>query len=127
MSGRNLPSLDMIMKILKTYPDINSEWLIQGVGQMFKTNQIDLFASTNELKSPPIQEEISHQIPVETKIFDSPEVEDNRIDVEIPTQKTVQEVFTSIKEDKIPKESKNNIEKIIVFYEDGTFKSYNPA
>ena len=127
MSGRNLPSLDLIMKILKTYPDINSEWLIQGVGQMFKTNQIDLFAQTNELKLSPLQEEISTQIPVETKNFDSQEVEESKIEVEMPIQKTVQEVLNTTKETKTPIESKSKIEKIIVFYEDGTFKSYNPA
>lgn len=48
MSGRNLPSLDLITKILNKYPDINSEWLIQGVGPMLKTIQIDLFEQPTE-------------------------------------------------------------------------------
>ncbi len=48
MSGRNLPSLDLITKILNKYQDINSEWLIQGVGPMLKTIQIDLFEQPTE-------------------------------------------------------------------------------
>ncbi|HOY30675.1 MAG TPA: hypothetical protein PKW80_02235 [Bacteroidales bacterium] len=48
MGGRNLPSLDLITKILKKYPDINSEWLIQGEGPMLKTIQIDLFEQQTE-------------------------------------------------------------------------------
>lgn len=51
MSGRNLPSLDLITKILNKYPDINSEWLLQGVGPMMKTIQIDLFEQPAEAKS----------------------------------------------------------------------------
>lgn len=30
LSGRNKPSLDLIMKILSTYPKVNAEWLITG-------------------------------------------------------------------------------------------------
>ena len=33
-SGRNQPSLALAKKILETYPDINTEWLIMGVGNM---------------------------------------------------------------------------------------------
>ena len=51
MSGRNLPSLDLITKILNKYPDINSEWLLQGVGPMMKTIQIDLFEQPAETKA----------------------------------------------------------------------------
>jgi len=51
MSGRNLPSLDLITKILNKYPDINSEWLLQGAGPMMKTIQIDLFEQPTEAKA----------------------------------------------------------------------------
>lgn len=56
MSGRNLPSLDLITKILNKYPDINSEWLLQGAGPMMKTIQIDLFEQPSETKTPAITE-----------------------------------------------------------------------
>jgi transcriptional regulator with XRE-family HTH domain len=56
MSGRNLPSLDLITKILNKYPDINSEWLLQGAGPMMKTIQIDLFEQPTESKTTVITE-----------------------------------------------------------------------
>ena len=34
LSGRNKPSIDFLQKLLKTYPDINTNWLITGIGYM---------------------------------------------------------------------------------------------
>lgn len=34
LSGRNNPSLEFLLKILDTYPDIKTEWLIRGDGPM---------------------------------------------------------------------------------------------
>ena len=35
LSGRNNPSLDFIQKILKRFPDINSDWILTGKGSMY--------------------------------------------------------------------------------------------
>ena len=34
LSGRNKPSIDFFQKLLSTYPDLNSNWLITGIGYM---------------------------------------------------------------------------------------------
>jgi|TARA_B110000902_G_C14102862_1_gene511328 transcriptional regulator with XRE-family HTH domain len=34
LSGRNKPSIDFLEKLLSTYPNINANWLISGVGYM---------------------------------------------------------------------------------------------
>ena len=34
LSGRNKPSIDFLEKLLNTYPKINTNWLISGVGYM---------------------------------------------------------------------------------------------
>jgi transcriptional regulator with XRE-family HTH domain len=58
-SGRSMPSLELVTKILKLYPDISSNWLILGEGEMLREannsdnpqlnedNQFDLFATSN--------------------------------------------------------------------------------
>jgi len=38
MSGRNNPSLAVVQKILKNFPDISSDWLLFGEGNMLKAN-----------------------------------------------------------------------------------------
>ena len=34
ISGRNKPSIDFLEKLLNTYPNINANWLISGIGYM---------------------------------------------------------------------------------------------
>jgi len=36
VSGRNLPSYDVLVKILKRFPDVNPEWLLLGKGEMYR-------------------------------------------------------------------------------------------
>ena len=37
MSGRNNPSLDVMRRIMERYPTLNPEWLIAGIGAMWRT------------------------------------------------------------------------------------------
>ena len=39
LSGRNKPSLDFILKLLKKYPEINMYWLLNGVGAKYKADK----------------------------------------------------------------------------------------
>ena len=39
LSGRNKPSIDFFQKLLSTYPDLNSNWLITGIGYMNTKNE----------------------------------------------------------------------------------------
>lgn len=103
LSGRNKPSLDFVMKILSSYTEINSDWLLFGKGEMFQAS-----------KSGKRQEEIT------TK---SKKLEVNQIEKDEgqPEHKN--------KNDQTQKKSvkgKNEIERIIVFYKDNSFQEYSP-
>lgn len=39
LSGRNKPSYDFIAELMRHYPSINPDWLILGVGDMYKEGQ----------------------------------------------------------------------------------------
>ncbi|MDR2083925.1 MAG: helix-turn-helix domain-containing protein [Bacteroidales bacterium] len=39
LSERNKPSLDIIIKILNTYPEINADWLIKGSGKQYSNGE----------------------------------------------------------------------------------------
>ncbi|WP_430468099.1 helix-turn-helix domain-containing protein [Winogradskyella ouciana] len=82
LSGRNKPSLDFVMKVLHSYPDVELYWLLNGKGNFPKTNTISETPNSNLQ----IQSEDSQEKPV----------------------------------------SNSDIEKIVIFYKDGTFKSYKP-
>lgn len=39
-SGRNMPSLDLVSKTLQAFPDISSDWLLFGQGEMFRAEEV---------------------------------------------------------------------------------------
>lgn len=100
LSGRNKPSLDVFQRILRKYPNINSDWLILGIGQMYKdiklSEQQSLFSNAEIENEPKLEKELNtEQSPVKTDILTSKDVG-----------------------------STKSIEKIIIFYTDKTFDIY---
>ena len=49
LSGRNKPSIDFLEKLLNTYPDINANWLISGVGYMKSDIKEEELVSTKKI------------------------------------------------------------------------------
>ena len=99
LSGRNKPSLDFIMKLLSTYPEINSDWLLFGKGQMFIVGN----KSNPEMKD-------GKQATEKGKI-DKTAKDVKRKDIFSKDEKIIDTGLT---------------EKIVVFYSDGTFREYVP-
>ncbi len=70
-SGRNLPSLEFVRRILTTYPEISTEWLIMNVGNMITSSNDDLdlmnsettLIKTNQTEAPKmsIQQDLFHE------------------------------------------------------------------
>lgn len=92
LSGRNKPSLDFVMKILKAFPEVELYWLLNGVGKFPKSSNVDsvnLEASSSSVLKPQVKL--------------TPKVE---------------------KESVIPNVVESDIERIVIFYKDGSFKSY---
>ena len=97
VSGRNNPSLEVIQKILSRFSYLNAEWLINGKGNPFKNMvQGELF-----------------DLPAAVSINDE------------PLNKETEEKEKDVKLNSIIKSSKKEIDKIVVFYLDDTFKVYN--
>ncbi|RLD55696.1 MAG: transcriptional regulator [Bacteroidetes bacterium] len=103
LSGRNKPSLDFVMKILSSYPEINSDWLLFGKGEMFQGSKT---GKRQEATFPEQEKPKAVQVAKE---------EDR---AEYITK-------TSPSKEKTTK-GKNGIEKIIVFYDDNSFEEYSP-
>ncbi len=59
LSGRNKPSLDFVMKVVKTYPEVNLYWLLIGKGK---------FPAPSEKETSPAQvtSEIGNETPAKT-------------------------------------------------------------
>ena len=83
LSGRNKPSLEFILKILSSFPEVELYWLLNGKGD---------FPSTNKL---------------EVKKTDPPS----------PLNKSDIDINQKLETDK-------SIERIVIFYSNGSFKNF---
>lgn len=83
LSGRNKPSLEFILKILSSFPEVELYWLLNGKG-VFPSSKIS-DSKKNEPSTPNIK--------IETELNQEFEID-------------------------------KSIERIVIFYSDGSFKNY---
>jgi len=136
-SGRNQPSLDLAKKILHYYPDIKTEWLIMGVGSMFRNdeekeltlkaqNERKLQTETSEPNLFSTVSPVTNVIPKE-----SPVVKEKEIDEEIYDSREVEKKAEPVIEKPVEKEIKASypalsVVKIVFFYSDNSFEVFHP-
>lgn len=108
ISGRNNPSLDVVMKILERFKYIQSDWLLTGQGTMLRKESADPTDSTSApshiLPEVQVQAENCKEKAVETPIF--------------PVQAAVFEKVT------VPEKPPRSVTKIVVFYSDNTYETF---
>ncbi|MEN8224573.1 MAG: helix-turn-helix transcriptional regulator [Bacteroidota bacterium] len=112
LSGRNKPSLDFITKVILRFPDINPEWLLTGRGKM-------LLEDMSVLPEAVVKDTQLDLIPKEE---DPPEYLSSKSDDEKSVQGSKKEKTGRTKH---PTGS-STIEKIVIFYKDGSFSEYLP-
>ncbi|PVW13830.1 helix-turn-helix domain-containing protein [Marixanthomonas spongiae] len=87
LSGRNKPSLEFVMKVIQTFPEVELYWLLNGKGT-FPPNENNKIGSNTEKKTQ-----------IKKTALDNPESQDS-----VTTKK--------------------EIDRIVIFYSDGSFKAY---
>ena len=114
LSGRNKPSFDFLIKILKFFPDINSEWLLTGKGNIYKSNKSPTFFDDNDF-SPDDNKPKTKQKPVSLPPGNI--TEKGTYPNEILKSNEIKEIIDKGKE---------IVDRIVIFYSDNTFKEYKP-
>lgn len=121
LSGRNKPSLDFILKVMESFPEVELLWLLNGKGNFPKGEN----SNSEIMNSSPIQKIENEQDIGSSDLFSN-------------TIASIENEKTSVFENNFKKYSNtevfNNpinvlndnsyIEQIVVFYKDGTFKTY---
>lgn len=102
LSGRNKPSLDFILKIMEVFPDVDLYWILNGKGS---------FPKSENAEEPNKPLENRENIPA--FLFSASSKENPELKTE--NFKTAQK-----------NSHEGTIEKIVVFYSNGTFKEYKP-
>lgn len=145
-NGRNQPSLDLARKILKAFPEVNTEWLIMGVGPMLSTEpqiyqeeqkedvkpqlsslELDLFSNysdenTESDKSKIEKIEQSEQPPKEVRTVKQVKPS-NLSELDISKESIKRKKISQSQRDK---EIEKEIVKVVFFYSDMTFDTYFP-
>jgi DNA-binding XRE family transcriptional regulator len=119
-TGRNNPSLDVVLKILEKYPFVDPEWLLYGKGEMIRKNkntastsvQQDLFSSTSPPQTP-VVETVSTVAPKNRQEKRVEEPQNNMKHI-------IQEPVV------IKKIESRNVSKIMIFYSDNTYETFIP-
>ena len=107
LSGRNQPSYEFILKIIKSFPEINVEWLITGKGNIEKYYEKNTVIQKDSFKN------------TEDNMNRIQKSEDNEEDIK---------AINIDKNDNLNKFTDvNSIERVVFFYRNGTFKDYKPG
>ncbi len=110
LSGRNKPSLDFVMKIKHRFSEVNLDWLIFGEGNMFLSHQIN-----DDAKPLFEKDEDKNQQSIN---FDSKSISSM-------TEKDMEnEETTSIIEPIKVVSQLGRANKVMIFYDNGTFEEY---
>jgi len=99
LSGRNNPSTDFLIKVLERYRAISSDWLLLGKGEMYKSQN-------------PVTPESSktHDLFTQMPVSGSGGITAKSEKKELPAE--------------VADHSHGEIEKIVVFYSNNTFRIY---
>jgi transcriptional regulator with XRE-family HTH domain len=116
LSGRNKPSLDFILKILDVFPDVDLYWILNGKGSFPKNsetidNRESIFQEEVKTKTPsPISETvISNNL--FSEINNTPKTKSEESPIDVPSDHKIDS-------------DDPELEKIVFFYKNGTFKTY---
>ncbi|MBW7846771.1 MAG: helix-turn-helix transcriptional regulator [Bacteroidales bacterium] len=144
LTGRNNPSLDFVIKLKDTFPEINLEWLLYGRGPvtqvgdqkpsrvLVQSAQPDLF-SMNEFSK--VTEVTANELEMDVKqMNEKPEIKDSSLsgaavsssnDGEIGGKSVKKENPARFGQDERHFPLFKNAVKVIMLYEDGTFEAFD--
>ena len=120
LNGRNKPGFSFIEKLLHAYPDLNARWLLIGGEEMLK--------KANATTTQPQPRNLFNQ-------FHEPAAVPNPVEITSAKERAPAAATAgSTSGDNVPVEparaeelDKKDVEKVIIFYSDGTFKAYKPG
>jgi len=127
LNGRNNPSASFIQKMIAAFPGLNTRWLLLGEGDMTERQNRpnkDLFAETRDAEpanrlspEPPVQQkpERMETVPKQTN---EPALVQSEEQATYMSKKEVENIWD---------DGPGEIERIVVFYSDKTFKAYKPS
>lgn len=124
LNGRNNPSLDVLKKILNRFRTVSSDWLILGVGSMYRTEKqsqaptlfdsIDENVSKSTVLNPVLEaKNVSTSTSIQQKVISNSENQST-----VVTEPLISASMQHIEA------KQRSVRKIIVYYTDNTFQEF---
>ena len=136
LNGRNNPSLDVITRILSKMPDISSEWLLQGTGEMYKSSLKNEVLQESESKQANFVPDLFSQDISKAKVSSEPSQNQINTTIDKEERKNIKEkqfnttriipqrqLHQRVKQKDI---AEKKIKQIIIYYSDNTFETFAP-
>ena len=120
ISERNKPSLEFIMKLHTTFPTLNLEWLIYEKEPFLVTEIHQKTIEIDQNKTDVLDEIL--EIETVNEIENEDQSENKKEEIE---PKNINQNITENPKNILSFQSKE-IDCIVIFYNDGSFKKYNP-
>jgi predicted transcriptional regulator len=117
LSGRNKPSLDFILKIVDVFPAVDLYWILKGEGtfpKSEKNQEIHLVAKVEQQEAAPFTK---NKEAIATDLFSESQ---NLTPNSQPAAQIVDKQLAALNHEA------EVIDKIVIFYKNGTFSSYRP-
>ncbi|TRX16179.1 helix-turn-helix domain-containing protein [Flavobacterium franklandianum] len=118
LSGRNKPSLDFILKIMDVFPEVDLYWILNGKGTFPKSeieNEVNRVQPTPTFNNAIVETKIEKQ----TDLFS-----EKNSNAKNKTEENLPNLFSNSKLASINK-TEVEIDRIVIFYTNGTFKTYS--
>jgi DNA-binding XRE family transcriptional regulator len=121
LSGRNKPSLDLILKILDVFPEVDLYWILKGKGTFPKSDfkegtRIGAYTSTLTNENPIIETLVEKRTKVLTEdLFNQKNIPEEKLSAKA----------ADLQNSKFQKSS-SDIDQIVIFYKNGTFRTFSP-
>lgn len=130
LSGRNRPSFDIIQKIIRRFPELGYEWIMEEDAQSPNSNQFgQLNYGVPRNNAQPSS--INRRDQSASYTASSINIRGQRNEIPpVAQQPSVAVASTDMLDATDPKPSalvQKRVEKILIFYTDGSFREYNPA
>ena len=110
LAGRNKPSLDIVQKIIRRFPDLGINWILEDEDLPESVSEIKPFKAdqytTNDLPRNPVSNVSELR---RTMVSHQPSVQEN------------------VRMNKAEKVEEKKVERVLIFYTDGTFQEFKQA
>lgn len=124
LSGRNRPSFDIIQKIIRRFPELGYDWIMEEETNQSANNQTipSGYSQRNTVRNSPDRFTNNVSYPAPTTVRSQRNEIPPSTPVIPPAQESTPE--TSIVQQAT---SEKKVERILIFYTDGSFREYTPT